>query len=376
MQNSAWWRIEMVAQMRDLDIELVHIARLAAQGRTPDVLAVARRAMRQLVRQRPDLAQKASEVLLALGSGEVVRAGTTPIPVDSDSRLELLRREDVNELPVEPVWADQVSFELNAVVEERLREGELDGAGLTPTRSLLLVGPPGTGKTLAARWLAQRLDRTLLTLDLASVMSSFLGRTGNNIRVVLEYATHSGGILLLDEFDAIAKRRDDAVELGELKRLVTVLLQAVDDWPPDGLLVAATNHPELLDPAVWRRFERVIRFPFPSRADIAAIIRSIVGPAVEGEFKDVFAMLAFVLEGQSGAEVVRSLTAARRHAVMRRISLGIALAESAGRIARERPLSVRTELARQLRTHGFSQRRVSDLTGLARDTVRRHEMDK
>lgn len=362
--------------MRDLDVELVHLARLAAQGRTPDVLAVARRAMRQLVRQRPDLAQKASEVLLALGSGTMVRAEPTPIPVDSDSRLELLRREDVSELPVEPVWSEQVSAELSAVVEERLRETELDGAGLTPTRSLLLVGPPGTGKTLAARWLAQRLDRTLLTLDLASVMSSFLGRTGNNIRVVLEYSKHSGGVLLLDEFDAIAKRRDDAVELGELKRLVTVLLQAVDDWPSDGLLVAATNHPELLDPAVWRRFERVVRFPLPSRMEIAAIIRSIVKAPVDGEFDEVITMLAFVLEGQSGADAVRHLTAARRDSVMRRIPLETALAESAGRIARERPLAVRTELARQLRANGFSQRRVSDLTGLARDTVRKHEVSK
>jgi hypothetical protein len=112
------------------------------------------------------------------------------------------------------------------------------------------------GDTLAARVLARTLGRPLLILDLAAVMSSFLGRTGGNLRHVLDYAKSIECVLLLDELDAIAKRRDDAGEIGELKRLVTVLIQEIDDWPSSGLLVAATNHPELLDPAIWRRFFR------------------------------------------------------------------------------------------------------------------------
>ena len=94
-------------------------------------------------------------------------------------------------------------------------------------------------------------------------MSSFLGRTGNNVRNVLDFAKGVSCVFLLDEFDAIAKRRDDAVEVGELKRLVTVLLQEIDQWPASGLLIAATNHYNLLDPAVWRRFELVVGFPMP-----------------------------------------------------------------------------------------------------------------
>ena len=94
-------------------------------------------------------------------------------------------------------------------------------------------------------------------------MSSYLGRTGSNIRHVLDYAKGVDGVLLLDELDAIAKRRDDATDVGELKRLVTVLLQEIDDWPSSGLLIAATNHPGLLDPAVWRRFELRVSFPMP-----------------------------------------------------------------------------------------------------------------
>src|SRR5690606_32775240 len=108
-------------------------------------------------------------------------------------------------------------------------------------------------------------NRPLLILDLASVMSSYLGRTGTNLRHVLDYAKSLDCVLLLDELDAIAKRRDDRGEIGELKRLVTVLLQQIDDWPPKSLLIAATNHADLLDPALWRRFDVTLEFPIPDR---------------------------------------------------------------------------------------------------------------
>ena len=114
------------------------------------------------------------------------------------------------------------------------------------------------------------MDRTrtrppLLILDLSAVMSSYLGRTGSNLRHVLDYAKSLDCVLLLDELDAIAKRRDDSSEIGKLKRLVTVLLQQLDDWPSAGLLIAATNHTDLLDHAVWCRFEELVKFGIPQQ---------------------------------------------------------------------------------------------------------------
>src|SRR5262249_30290083 len=152
-----------------------------------------------------------------------------------------------------PVLTAKLRGALDLVIAERSHLAALAKSDLKPTTTLLFTGPPGVGKTLSARWLAHSLQKPLLTLDLASVISSFLGRTGANLRYVLDYAKQVDSVLLLDEFDAIAKRRGDDTELGELKRLVTVLLQEIDVWPRDRILIAATNHGELLDRAVWRR---------------------------------------------------------------------------------------------------------------------------
>ena len=206
----------------------------------------------------------------------LTRSSFAPLPVDSDSRLELLRVDNSPAVPFAPVWPKPVAAVLEEIIEERHLEQRLLEAGIEPTKSVLFCGPPGTGKTLAATWLAEQLHIPCLTLDLSAVMSSFLGRTGNNIRTVLDYSRRLPGVLLLDEFDALAKRRDDALEIGELKRLVTVLLQEIERWPAHGILIAATNHPDLLDPAVWRRFDRVLEFPLPSPSELEELFRRLI----------------------------------------------------------------------------------------------------
>ena len=150
--------------------------------------------------------------------------------------------------------------------------------GLTPTRSAIFVGKPGVGKTLTARWVASQLGVPLYVLDLTVVMSSLLGRSGNNLRAALDFAKSTDCVLLLDEIDSIAKRRSDDTDIGELKRLVTVILQEVDEWPTTGLLLAATNHPELIDPALWRRFDLVVEFKLPEMPAVKSAVKRFLGP--------------------------------------------------------------------------------------------------
>jgi SpoVK/Ycf46/Vps4 family AAA+-type ATPase len=259
---------------------------------------------------------------------------------------------------------------LEQILSERHHFDELAKQGLSPTRSIIFTGPPGVGKTLAARWIAHQLDRPLLTLDLSAVMSSFLGRTGANVRHVLDYAKSVDGVLLLDELDSIAKRRDDATDVGELKRLVTVLLQEIDDWPATGLLIAATNHAGLLDPAVWRRFEMRIEFPMPTDGSIRQAVDQFLGQnRPSNAWHEI---LAVALRGLSFSDIEREVLLARRSAVITSKPLEAVLTDVIQSRVEPMPRKDRGQIAMWLTEAGISQRQVHELTGVSRDTIRKN----
>ncbi|MFD2424866.1 AAA family ATPase [Ralstonia solanacearum] len=262
--------------------------------------------------------------------------------------------------------------QLEAIVLERQEREKLLARGIAPTRSAILVGQPGLGKTLSARWIASRLGKPLWVLDLTAVMSSLLGKTGNNLRAALDYAKANSAILLLDEIDAIAKRRSDESDIGELKRLVTVILQEVDQWPDTGLLLAATNHPELVDPALWRRFDAVLEFSAPDVDATTEAVRRFLGQDLE-ELAPWVATLASGLQGKTLSDVERAVISLRRGHALHHAPIDVLVAQIIGTKIEALPQAQRLELAIQMAKDGqHSHQEISRLTGVARDTIRKH----
>lgn len=364
--------IAMPIDDKTLKADFVQLARIALSGRAQDIQVLLHRAAKRYRAEAPEFAEALTKLVreAPTRASPLRRQAEIPMPVDTDSRLHLMRVEPVPTLDHEPVLVSSVARQLGLLVSERRKPEQLQAMGLEPTRTALFVGPPGVGKTMAARWIARELGRPLVILDLAAVMSSYLGRTGTNLRHVLDYAKGIDCVLLLDELDAIAKRRDDRAEIGELKRLVTVLIQQIDDWPASGLMLAATNHPDLLDPAIWRRFEAKVEFPLPDDTAIEAFVTSLLGPYLK-DARAWAGILAIALRGRSFSDIEIELASQRRAAAMTGQPLDAEL-HSLLRLD-SIPKSDRIALATKLVDAGvLSQRKAHELTGVSRDTIRGH----
>lgn len=246
--------------------------------------------------------------------GEVLLP-STHLPADKETGARLVEvifpEQLTNELPIFP---EEFLRAMTQVVNEWKSADALSEVGISPTSSCLLVGPPGTGKTSLAYWLAGQLGLPLVLARVDAMMSSFLGTSARNIAQVFTFASRFRCILLLDEFDSLAKMRDDPNEVGEIKRVVNALLQNLDSRKDTGITIGITNHPKLLDTAVWRRFSAQIEVPLPDFKARLAIAKLYAHPVeiAEPELK----FIAALLDGCSGAEIEDFLIAYKKRNVL------------------------------------------------------------
>ncbi len=256
------------------------------------------------------LAPSAVEVSRALVTGDELTGNVHP-PSDRETSVPLAEVIlDPGAGKPTPLYTETLKLALDAMLNEWQRAGELRALGVEPSRSCLIYGPPGTGKTLTAFSLAAQLGLPVVNARIDGLVSSFLGTTARNIANLFAFANRYRCMLVLDEFDALAKMRDDPHEVGEIKRVVNTLLQNLDSRAGTGLTVAITNHDTLLDSAVWRRFENHIRIDFPDERTRVTMLATFLKPLDIDE--DVIKTLAYIVGERSGSYLKNFADALKR----------------------------------------------------------------
>jgi len=189
---------------------------------------------------------------------------TLPIPRDTEKGFPLLEIQHHNVNFDNLLISNEVKSQLEQIIREFKDSDILATYNLQYKRKILLCGKPGTGKTFSAQIISSVLGIPLLYIRFDSIISSYLGETAGNLRKVFDFVESGTWIVLFDEFDIIGKNRDDTHEHGEIKRVVNNFLQMLDNFKGDSIILAATNHQNMLDPAIWRRFDDVVYYDLPN----------------------------------------------------------------------------------------------------------------
>lgn len=302
------------------------------------------------------------------------------LPRDAGSRLPLIEE---GQWPTTPLMlGGEAGRTIAQFIQDAQHIGLLTEKGVSARLGLLLFGPPGTGKTLLAGHIAASLRRPIYVARLDSLISSRLGETAKNIRGIFEFVPAREAVLFLDEMDAIAKLRDDRHELGELKRVVNTVLQGLDSLTDDVVTIGATNHPHLLDPAIWRRFPYKVELGLPDEDVRTGMWGHFLFQGDEAR-RDEARLLAQVSDGLNGADIENIALAARRRAILsnREVDLAhILLAAGASRTGSPRLLDGQELSAAEKKTvtrllsekSGISQADIGKIVGVSRQMVHRY----
>ena len=212
------------------------------------------------------------------------------------------------------ILSSELENQLKRIVFEYRQQHRLQAHGLSPRRKILLIGPPGSGKTMTASALAGELSLPLFTVVFESLITRFMGETASKLRLIFDAMAETRGIYFFDEFDAIGTRRAQSNDIGEIRRVLNSFLQLLENDNSESLIVAATNHPDLLDSALFRRFDDVIRYCLPSTEIVASILKAKLSAFETGDL--AWDDIIKDTDGFSQAELARVAEAAAKHAVL------------------------------------------------------------
>ena len=309
------------------------------------------------------------------------------LPIDSESRFPLVEQVKLRGRNEPPLQLTQAQWDVvHEFVSVAKSYGSLvEMSDLAGAMSLLMYGAPGTGKSRLARYIATELGLDLYVARLDGLISSFLGSTAKNIRALFDFAAKTPCVLFLDEFDAIAKVRGDDQEMGELKRVVNSFLQNLDTLGGQSIVLAATNHENLLDAAVWRRFTYRVSLDLPDAAQRQRLWGDFLAPLSFSE-RDL-TLLADLSEGFTGSDIRETSARLRRRQVasgqpvalkdLFPILLNLALDHQGKRFASQLQGKDANALVHLLRARDerlYSMAVLADLLGLSKATV--HRMTK
>jgi len=238
------------------------------------------------------------------------------VPTDKERGLPLLDIRQPQRSLEELVLPRMPQLAIEELLEEHRRQDVLKTYGVKASSKVLFFGPPGCGKTLAAEVIAYELDMPLAIVRLDAIVSSYLGETSTNLRKVFDFIGQYPFVALFDEFDALGKERADSSEHGELRRVVNAVLQMMDAYQGNSLMIAATNHEQILDSAVWRRFDDTLEFPLPD-SEILSQVLQLKLRGVRRQFETEETDVVELFKGKSPADIERVVRRAVKRMILK-----------------------------------------------------------
>jgi SpoVK/Ycf46/Vps4 family AAA+-type ATPase len=241
---------------------------------------------------------------------------TRPVPISQPKgELSALLAASFPKLRLSDIVLDcDINERLARIIKEQRQIAKIRSHGLTPRKKLLFVGPPGTGKTMSASVLAGELGIPLFVVRLEGLITKYMGETAAKLRLIFDALAHTRGVYFFDEFDSIGSQRGQANDVGEIRRVLNSFLQMIEQDDSDSLILAATNHPDILDYALFRRFDDVIQFSLPDKTLAIELIKNKIAGFPTSRI--IWKNIAACAEGLSFADISKVCEDAIKDAII------------------------------------------------------------